>query len=159
MKKFLLSLSILLLPGIAPAQETYSVTISLASKVAQLDIGRQLANQAVCSRFSLLASCTQAQACAASFTATGQPASGASCTIVEANNAGVRIYPNSQNGREAFITLEMVKANLDIYVRQRAKLDFAAMQEFCRTANQTQVDGVCTATGLSAGCGVCDSWK
>lgn len=157
--KNLLKLLCILLAVSASAQETYSVTISLPANVAKLDIGRQLANQAVCTRLSLPASCTQSQACAASFSATGQPASGGSCTVIEANQAGVRIYANTLAGREAFITLEMIKADLDVFARQRAKLDFAALQSFCRTATQPQIDVVCTASGLAAGCGVCDSWR
>lgn len=158
MKK-LLALALLLFPGFASAQENYNIVISAPANVAKLDIGRRLANQAVCTGLSLAASCTQAQACAASFSATGQPASGASCTAIEANDAGVRIYANTLAGREAFITMEMIKANLDVFARQRAKLDFAALQAFCRVATQPQIDGVCTASGLSAGCGVCDSWR
>lgn len=141
------------------AQETYSVTVNLAANVAKLDIGRQLANQAVCTRFSLAASCSQAQACTASLAATGQPSSGASCTIIEANNLGIRIYPNSQAGREAFVNLEMVKSNFDSFARQKAKLDFAAQQTFCKSATQPQIDAVCSAVGLAAGCSVCDSWR
>ena len=158
MKRLLLSL-LLLTAVSASAQETYSVTINLAANVAKLDIGRQLANQKVCTAFSLSASCTQAQACAASFSATGQPATGASCNTSEANAAGVRIYANTLAGREAFIALEMVKANLEVFARQRAKLDFASLQSFCKAATQPQIDGVCTASGLAAGCGVCDSWR
>lgn len=155
----LILILLLAFSGLASAQETYSVTITLPANVTKLDIGRQLANQAVCSRFSLVSTCTQAQACAASFSATGQPATGASCTILEANAAGVRIYANTLAGREAFVTLEMVKASLDVFARQKAKLDFAALQGFCKTATQPQIDGVCTASGLAAGCGVCDSWR
>jgi len=159
-RKSLQALSLLLaLSSPVMAQENDTVNIVLAANVAKVDIGRQLANQAVCTRFSLVASCSQAQACTASLAATGQPSSGASCTILEANNLGIRIYSNTLAGREAFVNLEMVKGALDGYVRQRAKLDFAAQQAFCKTANQAQIDAVCTATGLAAGCGVCDSWR
>ncbi len=156
MKRILL---LLLLAASAQAQETYSVAILSQANVTKLDVGRQLANQAVCTRFSLTASCTQAQACAASFAATGEPATGGACTAQEAATAGVRIYPNSLAGREGFITQELIRAQLDVFARQRAKLDFAALQSFCKVATQPQIDGVCTATGLSAGCGVCDSWR
>ena len=77
MRKTLLSLLLLSLAGIASAQETYSVTINLPANVAKIDIGRVAYNTGVCSRFALPASCTQAQACAASFSATGQPSTGA----------------------------------------------------------------------------------
>ena len=159
MKKLIPTLILVLVSGFASAQETYSVVINAPANVAKLDIGRQLYNQSVCTRFSLPVSCTQAQACTASFTATGQPATGAACTAAEAMAANVRIYPNALNGREGFLSNEMVKSALDGFSRQRAKLDFAALQGFCRTANQTQIDGVCTASGLLAGCGVCDSWR
>ena len=158
MKRLLLSL-LLLTAVSASAQETYSVTINLAANVAKLDIGRQLANQALLNRFNLPSNATQADVCAASFTQTGQPASGASCTLVEANGLFIRLFPNSLAGRELFINQNLVKAELDVFARQRAKLDFAAMQAFCRVATQPQIDGVCTASGLAAGCGVCDSWR
>jgi len=157
--KRILSLLLLSLAGLASAQETYSVSILNPANVTKLAVRRQLANQAVCTRFSLAVSCTQAQACAASFSATGQPASGAACTANEAQTAGVRIYPNSLAGRGGFITTELIKAQLDVFARQQAKLDFASLQGFCKVATQPQIDGVCTATGLAAGCGVCDSWR
>ena len=159
MRKTLLSLLLLSLAGIASAQETYSVTINLPANVAKLDIGRQLANQALVTRFGLTGSATQADICAASFAQTGQPASGSACTIIEANSLGIRLFPNSLAGREAFINQNLIKAELDVFARQRAKLDFASLQSFCKTATQPQIDGVCTATGLSAGCGVCDSFR
>lgn len=159
MRKLILSLLLLSFAGLASAQETYSFTINLAANVAKLDIGRQLANQALVARFGLTGSATQADICAASLAQTGQPASGSACTLIEANALGIRLFPNSQAGRELFINLNLVKAELDVFVRQKAKLDFAALQGFCKTATQPQIDGVCTATGLSAGCGVCDSFR
>lgn len=159
MKRIQIIVLLLSLAGLASAQETYSIDILSPANVAKLDVGRQLANQAVCTKLSLPSSCTQAQACTASFEATGQPASSGACTAQEAQTASVRIYPNSLNGREAFITQELIRAQLDVFARQRAKLDFAAMQSFCKVATQPQIDAVCTATGLSAGCGVCDSWR
>ena len=159
MKRILSLLILLSSAGFASAQETYSITISLPANVAKLDVGRVQYNTGVCSRFSLAASCTQAQACAASFTATGQPASGAACTAPEAQAANVRIYPNSQAGREGFLTNEIVRAQIAIFTRQQAKLDFAALQSFCKVATQPQIDGVCTATGLAAGCNVCENWR
>lgn len=159
MRKLILSLLLLSFAGLASAQETYSVTINLAANVAKLDIGRQLANQALVARFGLTGSATQADICAASLAQTGQPASGSACTLIEANALGIRLFPNSQAGRELFINLNLIKAELDVFVRQKAKLDFAALQGFCKTATQPQIDGVCTATGLSAGCGVCDSFR
>ena len=159
MKRIQIIVLLLSLAGIASAQETCSIDIQSPANVAKLDVGRKLANQAVCTRFSLPSSCTQAQACTASFEATGQPASSGACTAQEAQGASVRIYPNSLNGREAFITQELIRTQLDVFARQRAKLDFAALQSFCKVANQTQKDGVCTASGQSAGCGLCDAFQ
>lgn len=147
-------------PKEASAQgETYSFTISAAANVAKLDLGRTQYNARVCSSFSLAVPCTQAQACAASFAATGQPASGGSCTAGEAQAANVRIYPNSQAGREGFIANELVRGDLAIFARQQAKLDFAAQQSFCKAATQVQIDALCAANGLSAGCSICDNWR
>lgn len=139
--------------------ESYAVTINTAANVAKLDTGRQLANQALVARFGLTGSATQADICAASLAQTGQPASGSACTLVEANGLNIRLFANSLAGRQLFIEMNLIKAELDTFVRQRAKLDFAALQGFCKTATQPQIDGVCTASGLSAGCGVCDSWR
>ena len=160
MKRILQIIAILLaFAGLASAQETYSVSIATAQNVAKLDIGRQLANQALLTRFSLPSNATQADVCAASLAQTGQPASGSACTLVEANGLNIRLFANSLAGRQLFIEMNLIKAELDTFVRQRAKLDFAALQGFCKTATQPQIDGVCTASGLSAGCGVCDSWR
>jgi len=158
MKKALISV-LLLFAVSASAQETYSITINLPANVAKLDIGRQLANRALLNRFGLASNATQADVCAASLAQTGQPTSGSACTLVEANGLGIRIFPNTLAGRELFISQNLIKAELDVFARQRAKLDFANLQTFCKTATQPQIDGVCTATGLSAGCGVCDSWR
>lgn len=152
-------LLILAFAGLASAQETYSVSITLPANVAKLDIGRQLANQALLTRFSLPSNATQADVCAASLAQTGQPASGSACTLVEANGLNIRLFANSLAGRQLFIEMNLIKAELDSFVRQKAKLDFAALQGFCKTATQPQIDGVCTASGLAAGCGVCDSWR
>ncbi len=164
MKKLLVSASLaaalLASPQDAKAQgETYTVTVNTAGNVAKLDVGRQLANQTLLSRFNLPSNATQSDVCAASLAQTGAPASGSSCTLVEANGLGIRLFANSQAGRELFINLNMVKGELDGFARQKAKLDFAAMQAFCKVATQPQIDGVCTATGLSAGCAVCDSFR
>lgn len=159
MKRIILSLLLLSLAGLASAQETYSITISAPANVAKLDLGRVQYNARVCSSFSLASPCTQAQACAASFAATGQPATGAACTAGEAQAANVRIYPNSQAGREGFIANEMIRGNLAIFARAQAKLDFTALQSFCKAATQPQIDALCTANGLAAGCLICDNWR
>ena len=81
------------------------------------------------------------------------------CTAPEAQAANVRIYANSLAGREGYVTNEIVRAQIAVITRQQAKTDFAAQQAFCKVATQPQIDTLCTASGLSAGCGVCDNWR
>ena len=161
MKK--LNLSILILaaasfnlatPKEAAAQaEIYSVSLP-ANQVAQLNLGRAQTNKTNCAKGSLPADCTQQQLCTA--LNIGTPGA---CTAGEANAAGIRIYNNNQPAREAFLTLELVKPPLASFVQKQAEEAMAALRQFCLAANQTQKDGVCTASGQSAGCGICDAFQ
>ena len=140
-------------PKEAAAQETYSVSLP-ANQVAQLDLGRTQTNETNCAKGSLPANCTQQQLCTA--LNVGTPGA---CTAGEANAAGIRIYNNNLNAREAFLTLELVKPPLASFVQKQAEKALAALRSFCISANQTQKDGVCTASGQSAGCGICDAFQ
>lgn len=154
MKKNLRLLALLLLIApLAVAQETYSVSLP-ANQVAQLDLGRQQTNRANCAKGNLGPTCTQQALCTA--LNVGTPGA---CTAGEANAANIRIYNNNQTAREAFITLELVKPPLASYVQAQAEIALAGARTFCLSANQTQKDAVCTALGLSAGCGFCDYFQ
>ena len=153
MSKILSILLVLSFAGIASAQETYSVTLP-ASQVAQLDLGRQQTNAANCAKGNLGPTCTQQQLCTA--LSVGTPGA---CTAGEANAAGIRLYNNNLNAREAFIVLELVRPPLASYVQKQSELAMAELRRSCLAANQTQKDAICTGIGQSAGCGLCDAFQ
>lgn len=152
MKKLVIA-CFLALAQIAAAQETYSVSLP-ASQVAQLNLGRAQTNKANCAKGSLPETCTQQELCTAMNV--GTPGA---CTAGEANAAGIRIYNNNLTAREAFITLELVKPPLASYVQRQAEIALAALRSFCLSANNTQKDNLCTSSGQSAGCGLCDAFQ
>lgn len=161
MNRTLLAFSVsLLLASPAMAQETYSVSLPL-SQVTQLDLGRVQQNNTVCASASLPNNCTQAQVCQA--LAIGTPDQSTppnyTCTAGDANAAGKRIYNNNQTAREAFVTLELVKPPLASYVAKQAEIGLLALKNFCLSANQTQQDAICTASGQSAGCSICLAFR
>lgn len=153
MKKLILA-CFLALALTSSAQETYSVALASPANVTKLDLGRTQYNAGVCARLSLSANCTQAQACVAA-----NVAGGASCTALDAVNAGVRIYANTLNGREAFITNELVRTKLVDFVQKNAEAAMVTLRGFCLSANQAQKDALCTDSGQSAGCGLCDAFQ
>lgn len=154
MKNLRLFALLLLLAPLAWAQETYSIAISNANNVTKLDLGRTQHNRDRCLTNGLPEGCTQAQVCVAA-----SVAGGAACTVGDAIAAGQRVYPNSLAGREAFVANELVRAKLPEYVQKQAEIALAGARTFCLSANQTQKDAVCTALGLSAGCGFCDYFQ
>lgn len=152
MKKILF-VCLLVLAQVASSQETYSVSLP-ATQVAQLNLGRAQTNTANCAKGNLPATCTQQELCTAMNV--GTPGA---CTAGEANAAGIRIYNNNQTAREAFITLELVKPPLASYVQRQAEIAMAALRTFCLQANQTQKDNLCTSSGQSAGCSLCNAFQ
>ena len=153
MKKLIL-VCLLVLAQVASSQETYSVNLSAAANVAKLDLGRTQYNAGVCSRLSLPASCTQAQACVAA-----NVVGGASCIAADAQAAGVRIYANTLAGREGFVANELVRVKLAEFVQRNAEAAMVTLRTFCLAATQPQKDAICTASGQSAGCGICDNFQ
>lgn len=156
MRKELITAALLLgLAGISQAQETYSVTVGGAttnrnSIVGQIELGRVQHNGDVCVRGLLPVSCTQAQACVALGIA-----GGASCTAADALAAEARIYANTLAGREAFVTNELVRFRVPIYLQEQIMREALAYKAWCVGANQTQLNVVCTAAGLPSGCYPC----
>jgi hypothetical protein len=153
MKRLIFAVLVLLVAGVASAQETYSIDLT-APQVASLNNGRLLMNRATCMAKGLAYDCTQAQACVA-YNAEG----GAACTAAQANAAGCRIYAGTLAGRQAFIGLVLVKGPLASYDAQTIQLDGDDARAFCRSATQAQQDEVCAAFGKSAGCFVCLAWR
>lgn len=135
----------------ATAPETYSVTISSQASINKLDWGRVQSNSDVCVGLSLAPTCTQAQACVAKGV-TG----GASCTAADALAAGVRVYADSQAGREGFVLNNLVKAKLDDFSAEQTRRDKALMAAWCLTATTTQKNNLCALIGLSDGCKACN---
>jgi len=148
MKK-LLFVGLLLLAPIVEAQETYSLSAT-AAQVTDLQAIVQASNEKVCNRFALADSCTQAQAC----TAAGAPG-GASCTAAQARSVNVRVFPNTQAGREEFVTFVVAAPR---FQDLRAGILGHNREKFCAfwaTATRGQKDGICTAAGRAAGCELC----
>jgi len=154
MKKLLSLAGLLIIATSAVAQETYSVAIVAPANVAKIDLGRSQANSASCTRYALLATCTQAQVCVAA-----NVPGAAACTVADAIAAGVRIYPATLAGRESFVTNELVRDKLQDFVIKRAQIAVFNLSSFCKAATQVQEDTLCTNSGQSAGCGICDSFR
>jgi len=156
MKRLILTFVALLgLASLASAQETLSILVGGATTnrttyLGQIQLGRLQANADVCSKAQLPSSCTQAQACTA-LTVPG----GAACTAVQANAANARIYADTLGGREAFVTIEMVRAGAGAYLSEQLRREQNTFGIWCRAATQAQKDVICTAAGLVAGCNPC----
>lgn len=156
MKRIQVILILLCLAPLAFAQENYNVPLS-ANQVAELDLGRQQHNKRICESASLPEGCNQQAVCVALNIGVDPP----NCTAGEANAAGKRIFNNNLTAREAFITIELVKAQLASFVKVKAEQSLAAMAAVCKNPATTQPtkDAFCTAASLSAGCGICDAFK
>ena len=155
MKKLILAALLVAFASVASAQETYSITVggtttNRNSIVGQIELGRVQKNTDVCTRAELPASCTQAQACAA-LGVTG----GASCTAADALAAEARIYAATLAGREAFITNELIRFRVPIYLLEQISREAAVYKTWCQSANQTSLNVVCAAAGLPNGCYPC----
>lgn len=140
---------LLLLAATASAQESYSQNAS-AGQVTDLRAVVAAKNEETCERVGLSESCTQAQACTA-----GNAAGGASCTAAQARTANVRIFPDTQAGRDEYVLHVFV---LPQFNEARNLISRRHQIKLCRwwaTANRTQKDAVCTAAGQSAGCELC----
>lgn len=148
----LIPLVFLLLPGLAEAQETYTLNAN-ANQVADLTQIVDAANRRTCLRVTPASgeTCTQAQACTGNVTCAG----GSSCTAAQARACNARIFPATQAGREEYVTFTWV-APLFI-----AAIDDPAAFEMERSCinwqgfNTTQRNAVCTAFGRPTGCRLC----
>jgi hypothetical protein len=148
MKKLLL-FALVLLAAPVVAQETYSVPAN-AGQVADLTSIVDAVNGRTCEAQALSTACTQAQACVSA-----NAAGGASCTAAQARAANVRIYPNTQAGREEYVQFKIALAKFN---ELKADIVARGLQRLCQfwaTANQTQKDALCTGSGQTAGCLLC----
>lgn len=150
LKGVLLSLLLASLASAQSVDETYSIPV-LAVTVAEIDLGRNQHNEDRCVASGYPTGvCTQAEVCVAQ-----NVAGGASCTAMAAILAGQRIYPDSQAGRNAFIGNELVRSQGKVFVQKQKHLDLNKARAFCAAATQIQLDAICSAFGLGAGCFVC----
>lgn len=158
MKKLLVLLGLCLVP-LASAQETYSISAN-AAQVSDLTAIVGAANGEVCNKLGLALGCTQAQAC----TVANAPG-GSACTAAQARGAQVRIYPQTQAGREEFVVFGIagprfneLRASAVPAFSQRKLCDFWATAP--RTGTNSK-DAVCAAAGLPTsvsaptGCELC----
>lgn len=146
MKKLLIVLAVLVAP-LAAAQETYSISAS-AGQVSDLTAIVTGANLATCRLWvPATPACTQAQAC----TAANAPG-GASCTAAQARGVNARIFPQTQAGREEFVTFQIAAPN---FISMKATLPQQTRPAYCTWFNlqaQGTQDSECSKIGLSAGC-------
>lgn len=141
MKRFIPLALILLSPVFAEAQETYSVSASVA-QVAELRHYTLALNRATCRSLSLPATCTQAQACPG-------------CTNAQARQQDRRIWPDSQAGREEFVIFVWIAPDYDAI---RTATPGKVLEDYCawfRAQNQAGKDAECSKIGAPASCNVC----
>lgn len=135
--------------GTAASQETYSV----AASVGQTADLRQFVlskNRRTCQAQGLAVTCTQAQACTSA-----NAAGGASCTAAQARAANVRIWPDTQAGREEFVIFFWLAP---LFSQAKASLPTLAAPDYCAwwtLQNQTTRDTECTKIGAPTGCSIC----
>lgn len=149
MKRTLLALIfVLALGAIASAQETYSLPAN-ATQTADLRTYVLGVNRGMCRKAGFPTGvCTQAQAC----TAAGISSA---CTAAQARAADARIWPDTQAGREEFVTYQWV---LPKFVEARATLRTSQQAELCewwKTASTANKNTICTTSGLATGCEIC----
>lgn len=135
----------------ASAQEVYSVSVNLAANVTVIDQDRVFFNKDTCNQRGLADNCTQGEVCVA-VGAVG----GLSCNVSQATAAGVRLFTANPAGREAFISIEWIKAKIAETKVRSGSTYFQTLRTWCQTATPTQKDLACTNSGSSAGCGICD---
>ena len=153
MKRILpLLLLLFSLGAVASAQETYSIPVP-AAQIPKVDRARLTKNAETCRTLGLAPACTQAQAC----TVAGAPG-GASCTLAQAQAAGVEIHAATLAGRESFLQ-SIVREHIRAFITQ---VDVEDRTSFCvwwraAATTQTQRNNVCNAStpALGNGCNLC----
>jgi hypothetical protein len=133
----------------ALAQEAYTLNAT-ANQVADLSLIVAASNGRTCQNLGQVELCTQTQAC----TAAGA-AGGGSCTAAQARAANARIYPQTQAGREEFVTFVIAAPRFQDMKAGIAGYDRQQMCIFWGTASQGQKDTACAAVGRAAGCSLC----
>ncbi len=143
MKQFLLAVAALfVISGTASAQESYTTPVG-AQNVVKVNRARLRWNAAVCARYALSATCTQAQVCVPAGVA-----GGASCTAAAARAVDVEIFANTQPGRELyFIHQLLVKLVVPSLQSSDVIDDITAQQRNWTLGNDTVKNAMCLAAG------------
>lgn len=153
MKKILFSIALLLLTaGLTSAQETYSIAAT-ANQVTRVSRAVLTFNAKSCLRLNAVggATCTQAQACTAA-----AAAGGASCTAAQARAANARIYPNTQPGREEFVTFALVARDVTDLGNDAVALDQLLFCAAFKAATAGNQNTACTSVGYTPVSGQCE---
>ena len=140
----------MLFAGSAEAQEVYTLNAN-ANQVSQVERTRASRNRQTCQRYALATTCTQAQVC----TAANAPG-GAACTAGQARTAGVRMYPQTQAGREEFIGFDLVLPEIQAGVSSAAADERKAVCAWFSVQTTPTKDAECSKWGLDAGCNPCE---
>src|SRR5690349_13440752 len=130
----------------AEAQESYTASATVG-QVADFRQYVLAINRGTCRKYSLAATCTQAQACTAA-----NAAGGASCTAAQARAASARIWPDTQAGREEFMTFVWLVPKFN---EAKSSLPSQANADYCAwwsASNQTTKDAECSKIGAPNGC-------
>lgn len=159
MRLKLTALAVFLLAGLSlEAQENYTIAAT-AAQVPDLRIHVLGKNRETCRRVNAVGqpNCTQGAAC----TAVSAPG-GASCTNAAARQAGVRIWPDTEAGRQEFVTFAPGWV-ADLFKAARNGIPGQIAIDQCiwwGTLNQAQREAHCTAIGATNSgtidaCGLC----
>lgn len=146
MKRLLFLLALISFPAIAQAQETWLLSPTVG-QVSRTTKAVTIQNRQTCASMGLGPTCIQADIC----TAKGL----AACTPAQARAANVRIYPNTQPGREEFVTFVLV---IPAFQQLMSTAVTSDVQDFCgafKAASQATRDATCTTYGLPAACEPC----
>jgi hypothetical protein len=151
MKKLLLAAILLVLSSAAAsAQESWTLNAT-ANQVTDVSNILNGENLSTCARLALADGCTQAQACTAA-----NAAGGSSCTAGQARTANARIWPQTQPGREEFVTFFIAAPRfLDLkgVEAQRARRRYCEI--WWPAQSQGTKDAECAKLARNAGCEVC----
>ena len=150
MRKLLAVGFLLIIPAVVEAQETYSLNAT-AGQVTDLTSVVVGANVDTCLRLGQGESCTQAEACEAA-----SAAGGVSCTPAQARAANARLWPNTQAGREEFVTFFIVAPRFkDLRAAQNGRNRVRYCDIWWPAQTQTTKNAECSKLVQPAGCSVC----
>jgi hypothetical protein len=141
---------LLFLPAIVSGQESYTLSAT-ANQVTNLTAAVASLNQDLCEKYELTAAnCTQAQVC----TAANIPG-GAACSPAQARAANVRIWPNTQAGREEFVTFYLVAPRFQDLIAGTVGANRGRYCKWWGLQDQTTKDAECSKVGQPPGCSIC----